>query len=115
MDLVRQILFEIEKRPMEQDEVDVTIEGYSTDEINYHLIILIDAALIRAEYQQNLRADYMWLSIRLTWDGHEFLDAARDDTRWERAKGTMMKTGGFVLPVLMQLLISYLKAELGLP
>jgi hypothetical protein len=29
----------------------------------------------------------------LTWDGHEFLDAMRDDTLWKRAKEKFIKPG----------------------
>jgi hypothetical protein len=55
------------------------------------------------------------LHYSISWNGHEFLNAARDNTRWEKAKGAMAKAGGFVLPVLMQLLTQYLKAEPKLP
>lgn len=30
----------------------------------------------------------------LTWCGHEFLDAAREPTRWEEAKEILHKAGG---------------------
>lgn len=115
MDLVRQILFAIEERPVDEDEIDIAIDGRTANEVNYHLEILMDAGLIKADYDQNLRGDYMWNSIRLTWDGHEFLDAARDTKRWEKAKGAMAQAGGFTLDVMKQLLIQYLKAELKLP
>jgi hypothetical protein len=114
MDLVRQILLAVEGRPLEEDEVDITIDGYTTNQINYHLVILMDAGLIKAKYAQNLRDDYMWLDIRLTWEGHEFLDAARDNKRWEKAKGVLAQAGGFALDVMKQLLIQYLKQDLDL-
>jgi hypothetical protein len=115
MDLVRQILLEVEKLSFTNNVVEISLEGYTSEEINYHLIILADAGLLAVDYVRAGKKDYIWKSIRLTWDGHEFLDAARDNNRWEKAKGTMQKAGGFVLPVLMQLLTQYLKAELKLP
>jgi hypothetical protein len=114
MDLVRQILFVLEERQPDQNDVDIEIEGYSTSEIDYHLLLLIDANLIKAIYQQNLGDDFIWQDLRLTWAGHEFLDAARDNKRWEKAKGAMAQVGGFVFDVGKQLLVQYLKQELNL-
>jgi hypothetical protein len=116
MDLVRQILFVLENRQPDEDEVDIEIDGYSAEEINYHVVILMDAGLIKAKYQQDIHEDIpTWFDLRLTWEGHEFIDAARDNKRWEKAKGAMAQAGGFALDVMKQLLTSYLKAELNLP
>jgi hypothetical protein len=35
-----------------------------------------------------------YLVERLTWEGHKFLDAARSDTAWERAKKLVLAKGG---------------------
>jgi len=52
----------------------------------------------------------MWVPINLTWDGHEFLDAARNPSLWERAKCTALKqTGGLSLEVLKSVLIDLAK------
>ena len=62
-----------------------------------------------------------WLSerrtaIRLTWKGHEFLDAARNDTIWKKALGHIKKAGVQVtLPVLEEVLKKAAKDLLGLP
>jgi hypothetical protein len=55
-----------------------------------------------------------WKPKRLTWEGHEFLDAARDNKRWEKAMVVMSQVGGFVFDVGKQLLIQYLKQEINL-
>ena len=48
----------------------------------------------------------MWRAKRLTWAGHEFLEASRDDTRWEKAKEEVTgKVGGMVFEILKQVLI----------
>ena len=115
MDLVRKILFKIEELPQYSNQwADVPIDGYSKDEIDYHLVILMDAGLIDASRVSNIR-DVIWKAVRLTWEGHEFLDAARDNGRWEKAKTTMNQVGGFALDVMKQLLVQYLKTELKLP
>jgi hypothetical protein len=33
---------------------------------------------------------------RLTWEGHEFLDAARDEKRWKKAMSTVKEKGGTI-------------------
>jgi Hypothetical protein (DUF2513) len=53
---------------------------------------------------------------RLTWAGHEFIDAARNDTIWRKAKRKLGDTlGGVPFEIMKPLLISYAKDALGLP
>ena len=53
---------------------------------------------------------------RMTWEGHEFLDAARKDTLWDRAKEKTLKaTGGLSLDVLKGVLIELGKQALEGP
>ena len=40
------------------------------------------------------------LANRLTWAGHEFLDAARDDATWGKAKTAVKTAGGVGFEVL---------------
>lgn len=121
MDLVRKILF-----AMEEDENQTSmhaeslpkIDGYNENQILYHIKLMAQAALIhidQIEVPTFQDQKFIYDSYSISWNGHEFLDAARDTQRWEKAKGAMSKAGGLVLPVLMQLLTSYLKAELKLP
>ena len=54
--------------------------------------------------------------VNLTWEGHEFAEAARDETRWEKAMGIVTEKGGAItIDVLKNLLSSLMKAALGLP
>ncbi len=54
-------------------------------------------------------------AIRLTWKGHEFLDAARNNTVWRKALAHVKKAGVAVtLPVLEDLLKKAAKDLLGL-
>jgi hypothetical protein len=108
------ILLEVEKVPhnsaaLQWVELERTIYEYSPQDISYHVLLLKEAGLIQAT---NVRL--AWRPIRLTWEGHEFLDTAKDNNRWEKAKNAMTKTGGFALDVMKQLLIQYLKSELNL-
>jgi hypothetical protein len=113
MDLIRQILFELEKREPRLDYrfPEIQIEGHSKEEIVFHVMLLEEAGFIIARNDSTM-AGLNYTPIRLTWDGHEFLDAARDDTRWNTAKDSMAKAGGFVFEVAKILLIESIKQQL---
>ena len=105
MDLVRLILLEVEEQPLTGKWLDLEIDGFTREEIIYHVMILHEAGLLKAI---NLSSGngIDWKPMRLTWDGHEFLEAARDDSRWQKAKSTMMeKASGITFEVLKQLLM----------
>lgn len=113
LDLVREILSEIEDHDPNRFFV-VKVDGHSTDEVAYHVMLLDEADYIEA--QSIPTTDGMiWKARRLTWAGHEFLEAARDDTRWSHAKVVMKeKGGGMAFEVLKQLLIEMMKGTIGL-
>ena len=126
MDLVRKIL-----SVMEDDEFYLSfsegflpkIQDYREEQILYHMKIMAQAGLLHIDsYEIEAGAPGQTITTKsysISWDGHEFLAAARNDTFWNRAKLEMGKvlggSGRFMLPVLTQLLTSYLKAELKLP
>lgn len=114
MDLARQILFAVE----ENDEapsawIDLSIPNHSDEEVAYHVMLLNEAGLIEAH---DLRSgfDYCYKPKRLTWYGHEFIEAARSDTHWKRAKTEVIKqTGGLSIELLKAALIEYAKKALA--
>ncbi len=120
-DLIRKILLVLEEK---EDCIDfmsaqqMNITNSSVDAINYNLILLLEAGyIIGKEFSGNDQVTIY--PIRLTWEGHEFLDAARDDTRWEKAKSAISKVGGWSFeiakPILMELAKDAIKTSLGLP
>jgi len=46
---------------------------------------------------------------RLTWQGHDFLEAIKDETRWSNIKKVMDEAGGFVLSIARQVAFDMLK------
>jgi hypothetical protein len=110
-DLVRQILLELEKEPYKGQPIPIKMDDYSNDEIVYHVMLLNEAGLIEA-FDLGI-GDVSWMPVRLTWSGHEFLDAARDDERWDRAKEAMAGRGdGIVFEVLKELLLDMRRSDL---
>ena len=122
MDLVRQILFAMEKDETQiifGESNPVKVDGYKRENIDYHMKIMAQAGLLHEDLFEissdpNLPKIYV-SDYSISWLGHEFLDAARDNKRWEKVKDVMSQVGGFVFDVGKQLLIQYLKSELKLP
>jgi DNA-binding MarR family transcriptional regulator len=103
MDLIRQILLEIEQQGSYVNWFDVDVEAYSPEQMDYHLELLMEAGLIAARaFERELRRLY---PVRLTWEGHEFLDAALDEARWEKAQEIMAGAGAFTYEILKQVLL----------
>ena len=79
MALVREILLKVEALPFHGRFHDVEIKGHSDEDINYHIMLLDEAGFIEAEDLTNT-SGVCWKPKRLTYHGHESLDAARSDT-----------------------------------
>ena len=113
MDLIRDILLEIEKQPDRHNWFSLRFEGFSLQEIDQHLLLLQDAGFIHLTRKTSSNEDTLFCG-RLTWQGHEFLEAIRPAERWDRLKAAMKDAGGFVTEVAMALLVSWMKTDLGL-
>jgi hypothetical protein len=109
MDLARKILLEVEAYTEIDGWVPLEIEGYSSTEINYHIKLLAQAGLVEAEDASTLGGSSFYVSS-LTWEGHEFLDAARDSSRWQKAKDLVAQKGGaLTFEILKQVLMEIAK------
>jgi len=81
------------KTPFDGGPLELEIEGRSPEEITYHVMLLDEAGLIKAF---NFSGDQFtdWRPSHITWAGHEFLNAARDSGRWNKAKALVKENGG---------------------
>lgn len=88
MDILRRLLIAIAEGRSD-------IEGTSEDEIKFHLGLMIEAGILRGHSE--------WLgqeiprTVRIegiSWAGHDFLAAIRDETIWNRVKTALSKIGG---------------------
>jgi hypothetical protein len=95
---------------------ELTVQGFTEEEIGYHNHLLIQARL--AEGVDNTgRGDESPSAMlsRVTWEGHEFLDAARDEGVWRDAKEKTTRVGGAVaMAVMVELLKDSALRRLGL-
>jgi len=94
------------------------IEGYSSEKISYHARIMDEADLIvtTKEIGNKSLAQYsttlVYIPMGLTWKGHEFLEAVRDDSRWNKVKDTMSRAEGFVFDVAKALALTLLEQKI---
>jgi hypothetical protein len=119
LDLIRRILIATE----EADDYtlstgDLVDSQHDERSVARHVLLLEEAGLLEA----NLLASREYGGAmkgtidRLTWAGHEFLAAARNDTLWTKAKRTIgEKVGGVPFEILRAWLISQASQQLGLP
>ena len=116
MDLVRKLLLSIEAS--DQPHVSLmldSVEGYSYDMVYYHLNLMEQGNLLGKIDLVDGEA----LILGMSWAGHDFLDAARSDTNWDKAKQATKSAGGWTFDLFKQVLVSIasqtISKSLGLP
>ena len=67
------------------------------------LLFIIEVKDVSGGFQQ----EDSYLGINLTWDGQDFLNAARDDRLWAKAKEAVINSGVGTV----QSLLAWLKAQ----
>jgi len=108
MDLIRQIMLQVE-----QNNGDIKYDDVS---VAKHIELLVEAGLLKAYITRTDIDGAVGAYVeRLTWDGHEFLDAARNESVWNKAKViTKEKVNTVSFEVLKTLLIKISKSLLDL-
>jgi len=96
MDLARRILLDIEAcgECTGKGWLELKYDDWTPNEVSYHITLLHEAGLIEIQNQRHLDAANHVKPKRLTWAGHEFLDNARDETRWQKAKKIVIEKAG---------------------
>ena len=110
MELIRLLLLEVE----EEDTPDLS--QYPEQQQLYHMILLIEAELVKGEVIDGEDGSACSAhATRLTWRGHEFLDAARNPSVWKQVSDKLKSAGASLpLPIIQEMLISVLKKQVGL-
>jgi hypothetical protein len=76
----------------------------------HHIRLLVESGLIDSAGPPTMQAEY---SIRgLTFPGHDFLDAIRDKSVWERTKEKMAHAGGWTFDLVLAVAKEELKRRL---
>ena len=92
------------------------LEGYTEEQIGYHATLLGEAGLAKVIDVTCMGSPSPEGIIRcLTWEGHEFIDSARENTIWNQAKELITtQVGGAAIAVWTAVLTSYVQKKLGL-
>lgn len=94
MNLIRQILLWTEKQEHAYFSSNPNIEGYTPEQIGYHVYLMGQAGLVQIIDRSAMGMTSPFGIIReVTWAGHEFIDAIKDDALWNKATSTILKEG----------------------
>lgn len=115
MDLCRRILLEVETNPPDESIETLSLVGeYSHKTVLEHVALLQDAGLLEAEIIA-MSGGAIYYIKRLTWLGHDFLDAARDDGLWGQATERIEAAGVSVtFSLLREILEDLARRAIGL-
>lgn len=109
MDLIRALLLAVEDSPSGR-MWSAEISGYTHEQLFYHVELADEAGLVEA----SLLEPDGFVVKRLTYTGHEFLDAARSDTNWNKAKETVLKNAGTLTLEALKVALSVLMKRAGM-
>lgn len=116
-DLIRRILLDV------RDNADASgayldppaPKGWDTDTVLAHVELLIDADYLDGEVRRSNEGIAGAVVSRLTWKGHEFVEAMADETTWKKALGFLREKGAAqVAEVVFALLKSWAMHAAGL-
>lgn len=94
MDLCRKILLKIEETNTGTAIYDLSIDGYTKEQVAYHCKILYEAGFIDGYKAQYGDDNLVFFEVgSLTWAGNKYLDKIRDDTIWGKVKNTIKEKG----------------------
>jgi len=111
MEVIRKVLIAIEEQYVDVAIYNLEIDGLDMQTTAYHCKILHDGGYI-SDFGAQCADDelYSFGVSSLTWQGHEFLDAIRDETIWKKTKSTIAKKG---LPLVIDVVKDVASAIIG--
>ncbi|WP_404403835.1 DUF2513 domain-containing protein [Jeotgalibacillus malaysiensis] len=92
VELLKKILLyiELDQQP-DKLKYNITIDNYDSKVISYHIKLLVEAGFLEGK---DLGFDiYLWGAKSLTNSGHDFLDAIRNDTIWNKTQDEIKRQG----------------------
>jgi hypothetical protein len=117
MDLIRGIILAVEDLPTASAlGRTLNLEGYSEDQIGYHSYLIVDAGLATGiDISASGNSGPMWQIDCLTSAGHDFADAARNESTWRKALAIAKdKAGGLTIDVVKDVLLMIIRSGAGL-
>ena len=110
MELIRKILITFEED--EDRKPLLSLDGYTDEQVGYHSYLIVDAGLASGGDITTIECNHTrYILSELTWSGHDFLDAAREPGRWEKAQGIFRKMGGVTFEVAKSVLTNLMTQQ----
>jgi len=117
MDLIRELMLKLEAIPckpgiveeLSAGEGEMVFDGFSPDEIDYHLNLIVEAGFLTTHGRMMSGAV---LFDRLTWAGHDFVDSVRSPEVWAKTKKGAEAAGGFTVDLLKDLAKGFIKKQI---
>nr|MBS0021871.1 DUF2513 domain-containing protein [Gammaproteobacteria bacterium] len=96
LELIRKLVLAVEEYPSGTTPDDIHVEGFTPEQIGYHSYLLVDASLAKGVDVMTISDTLSnWHVLHLTSAGHDFADAARSESTWNKAKTIVKdKAGG---------------------
>ena len=116
MDLVRDILLRLEEMTApDQSLRPENVEGYTPYEVGYHIKMMCEANLINCTNAASHQYPMAYFAKHITWEGHDFLDAIRNESVWKQTKSVIADKGGsMAFEVVKQVAIEISKKMMGI-
>lgn len=117
LDLLRDQLLQIEKLDRGDGE-DLKLDRKGAEDLVFreHLRLLKEAGFIEAFEVPDTEDDSVhYLPTRLTYTGHEYLDAVRDPEIWKATKSIARNAGGAGIALVWEIAKAEIKRRIGVP
>jgi hypothetical protein len=117
LDTIRKLLELVEQQPAGQPLMTFSGEFDNTPvEVVEHIELMIDAGLLEGEAHTDPRSEGggIFVITKLTWSGHDFLDASRNDDVWAATKRRIGKAGSWTFQLVLEILKQEAKRHMGL-
>lgn len=92
MDIVRKVLLTVE-----DGNGGASFDGYADDSIKYHKALVIEAGLAEGSILKgdtgNHEIPVEVVLRKLTWAGHDFVDAIASESNWTKVKTFLLEGG----------------------
>lgn len=111
LSLIRDLLLAIEEADKPPSSVELCYEKNEpdTEVAIYHLRLMQDAGLVTCLSSNPLSGDWYCEDLKMTWEGHDYIDAVRDPEVWKRTKTGAGAVGGMALGAVKDMATAYAK------
>ncbi len=94
MELIRKLILKIEDAPGGWAPSDLSIEGYTSEQIGYHSCLIVESGLaIGNDITPRGSSGPKYMLSRLTPAGHDFAESSRNQFVWDEVMGDIREKG----------------------